>query len=226
MKIVGEIPARLGSKRVKNKNLRLINGKPLISYAINAAKKSKKLSEIYINSESEQIGSVAKKYGVKFYKRKPELAKDNIVSDQFNYDFLKNIETDILVMINPVSPLITEKDIDKVINYFNKNNFDSVITIKEERLQAFCNGKPINFNPKKLLPMTQDISPIQLCCWSVCVWRAKTFIKSFEKNGYAVFSGRVGFFPLNPLKAIKISTEEDFKLAENLLKITARESKK
>jgi len=225
MKIIGEIPARLGSKRVKNKNLRLINGKPLISYAINAAKESKYLSEIYVNSESKQIGNIAKKYGVKFYKRKLELAKDNIVSDQFNYDFLKNIEADILVMINPVSPLITGKDIDRVVNYFNKNKFDTIITVKEERLQAFCRGEAINFNPEELLSMTQHIPPIRLCCWSICVWRVKTFIKSFEKNGYAVFSGKIGFFPLDPLKAIKISTEKDFKLAENLLKINYNSKK-
>lgn len=219
MKIVGEIPARLGSKRVKQKNLRLINGEPLITYAIKAAKQATTLSEIYVNSESDIIGNIAKANGVRFYKRRPELAEDHVVSDQFNYDFLKNIETDILVMINPVSPLITGKDIDAVVNYFNQNEFDTVISVKEERLHSFCEEKAINFNPNALLPMTQDIPPIQICSWAVCVWRAETFIETFETKGYAVFSGKVGFYPLDPLTAIKISTEDDFKIAEVMLKI-------
>jgi len=219
MKIVAEIPAHLGSKRVKQKNLRLINGKPLITYAINAAKEATTLSEIYVNSESDVIGDIAKANGVCFYKRRPELAEDHIVSDQFNYDFLENVEADILVMVNPVSPLITGKDIDAVVNYSLEKEFDTVISVKEERLQAFCEGKAINFNPNALLPMTQNIPPIQMCSWAVCVWRAETFIESFESKGYAVFSGKVGFYPLNCISAIKISTEEDFQIAEAMLKV-------
>ena len=217
MKIVGEIPARLGSKRVKQKNLRLLHGKPMITYAIDAAKQATTLSEIYVNSESDILGDIAKANGVSFYKRSPELAEDNISSDKFNYDFIRSTGTDILVMINPVSPLITGEDIDAVVNYFLQNEFDSVISVREERLQAFCEGKPINFNPDALLAMTQDIPPIQLCAWSVCVWRATTFLQSYEEKGHAVFSGKVGFYPLSIFKSVKISTEEDFRLAEALL---------
>jgi len=219
MKIIAEIPARMGSKRVRNKNVRLLNGKPLIYYTIEACKNSSILKDIYVNSESEEIGKLALKYGVKFYKRSSELAKDEIASDQFNYDFLINNDCDILVMVNPVSPLITGEDIDKVVSFYRANDFDTVITAREERLQAFCEGKPVNFNPNGLLPMTQKIPPIQLCCWSICIWRKEMFIKEFEKNGYAVFSGKVGLYPLNPLRAIKISTEEDFHLAEMFLKV-------
>lgn len=222
--IIGEIPARYGSKRVKQKNLRNINGKPLICYAIEASKKSKKLTDIYVNSESDIIGKIALENGVKFYKRNPLLSTDTAASDQFNYDFIKGTNADILVLINPVSPLIEGKDIDAVIDYFLKNDFDTVITIKEERLQSFYEGKPINFNINKMLPRTQDISPIQICSWCVCAWNCKTFIKNYEKKGHAVFSGKVGFYPINKLKSIKISTEEDFLLAEALLRY--RESKK
>lgn len=218
MKIVAEIPARLGSKRVKQKNLRLINGIPLIAYAIRAAKEATTLSEIYVNSESGVFGDIAKEQGIYFYKRSPELANDETLSDQFNYDFLKNVEADILVMINPVAPLIRGKDVDVVVNYFVQNNFDTVISIKEETLHSFCQGKAINFDPDTPLPKTQNIPPIQICSWAVCVWRAKTFIQSFESKGHAVFSGKIGFCPLDPITATKISTEKDFEMAEMLLK--------
>jgi len=216
-----EIPARMGSKRVKQKNLRLLNGRPMISYAIEAAKESG-VSEVYVNSESEIIGKLAEEHGVRFYKRKPELSEDSVTSDLFNYDFIKTIKPDVLVMVNPVSPLITGEDIDAAIGYFHEGAYDTVITVREERLQAFCEGKPVNFNPEGILPMTQNIPPILLCAWSVCLWRARTFVKSYEAKGYAVFSGKVGFFPMAPLKCIKISTEDDFRLAEAVMESEKR----
>ena len=70
------IPARLGSKRIKKKNLRLIDGLPLIQYIVNAAKASSLLDEIYINSESTQFADIAEESGVKFYQRPEELSSD------------------------------------------------------------------------------------------------------------------------------------------------------
>ena len=218
-KIIASIPAREGSKRVKKKNLRLLNGKPMISYAIEASKKSKYLSDIYVNSDSDEIGNYGKELGIKYYKRKKYLGGDNISSDEYNYDFINNLKPDILVQVNPVCPLITGEDIDKIIKYFLDNNLDSLVTVREERLQAFCNNKPINFNPNKKLPRTQDINPIQICAWPVCVWKVNEFIKNYEKVGHAVFGGNLKLYPVSFLKSLKISYEEDFGLVEKILYI-------
>ena len=69
MKIVCMIPARLGSTRVKNKNLRMINKKPLIQYIIDSAKKTKYLKDIYINSEASIFKTIADENNIKFYQR-------------------------------------------------------------------------------------------------------------------------------------------------------------
>jgi len=217
MKIIAEIPARAGSKRVKNKNLRLINGKPLIGYAIEAARKSTLLTDIYVNSESDEIGAYGESLGVKYYKRPKELADDTTTSDEYNYDFFKAVEPDILVQVNPVCPLVTGQKIDKILQHFMDNNIDSLITVRSERFQAFCNEKPINFDIKKKLPRTQDIPPIYICSWPICIWRKKCFVKSYEKNGHAVFSGKLDLFPVSFLTSLKISYEEDFILAEKLM---------
>ncbi|EAK5530531.1 acylneuraminate cytidylyltransferase [Campylobacter lari] len=217
-KYIAEIPARLGSQRVRQKNLRLIEGEPMIAYAIKACKNANSISEVYVNTESDLIGQVALDYGVKYYKRSQELALDHIVSDQFNYDFLKKIECETLVMVNPVSPLVESSDIENAIKFFETNQLDSMISAKDERLQCFYQGKPLNFNKDGLLPMTQNIDPVQVCVWTVCIWRRESFIKSYEKNGYAVFNGKCALWPIDPIKSIKISYEEDFLLAEQLLK--------
>ena len=76
MKVIAMIPARLGSKRVKNKNLRLLGGKPLIAHVIETVKETNIFDEIYINSESDVFKQIADSYGINFYKRPSELSTD------------------------------------------------------------------------------------------------------------------------------------------------------
>ncbi len=111
MKIVAMIPARLGSKRVYRKNLRLLSGKPLISYVVESAVKSNVFDEIYINSESEKFKKIANHHGVKFYKRSDSLSQDATNNEDFLTDFLENIECHCLVQLLPTSPLITGNEI-------------------------------------------------------------------------------------------------------------------
>src|SRR3989304_395347 len=67
--IIAMVPARIGSTRLKMKNLALINGKPLISYAIDAAKASGVFSRVVVNSDNEIFAGVAERYGADFYLR-------------------------------------------------------------------------------------------------------------------------------------------------------------
>ena len=76
MKIVAMIPARMGSKRVKAKNLRLIKGRPLIDFVLQTISKLDVFNEVYINSEDVVFENIAKKYGFKFYKRDEKLSSD------------------------------------------------------------------------------------------------------------------------------------------------------
>jgi len=220
MKIIAEIPARAGSQRVKNKNLRDLNGKPLISYAISAALESKLLTDVFVNTDSDDIGNYSVKQGARFYKRSAVLASDHATSDQYNYDFFQYTGADILVQVNPVCPFVTATDIDFAIRHFLDNGFDSLITVREERFQAFYDGKPLNFDIEKKLPRTQDITPVILCAWPISIWRRTKFMENYEKAGHAVFSGNLCLYPVPLIKAIKISYEEDFAVAEKLMQIT------
>lgn len=122
-------------------------------------------------------------------------------------------------MVNPVSPLILSEDIDAALELFYNQNYDTLVSVREERLQSFYNQKPINFSLEQKLPKTQDIKPIQICVWTLAIWRAEPFVRAYEQNGYAVFNGKVGFFPIPLLRSIKVSYEEDFLTAEALLKL-------
>ena len=190
----------------------------MVSYAVEACKKSMFIDEIYINSEADIMQVFSEEYGVNFYRRKPELALDHITQDEFNYDFLCNVKTENLVLVNPVSPLVLPEDIDNAIRYYEKNELDTLISVREEKLQSFYKGKPINFSTKALLPMTQSLSPIQLSAWTVCIWNAKKFKAHFEEKGFAVFVGKYGLYPFDPIRSLKVSTESDFRLAELYIK--------
>ena len=206
----------------RRKNLRTICGKPLISYAIDACLGSDQLDEVYVNTESDLIANVAREQGAKVYKRSAALAQDDVVSDQFNADFLENIECDALVMVNPVSPLVETVDINAAIQCYIKNDYDTLLSVREDKLHTFYDGKPLNFSTDSLLPMTQNLRPVQTCVWTVSIWSRSVFLDSFRKNGYACFSGRIGFFPIEPLKSLKISYESEFQMAEELIRAGAR----
>ena len=91
-RIICMIPARLGSKRIKYKNLRYLANKPLICHVLETVKATNLFDDIYINSEADVFAEFCKEYDVKFYKRSKELASDDITNDKFIYDFLLNTE--------------------------------------------------------------------------------------------------------------------------------------
>ena len=226
MRYVVQIPVRLGSKRVPMKNLRLLNGIPMVSYSIIASKKSKLISKIFLNSEGPIMKKISKEHEIEFYERPSYLLGDNVRQDEFNYDFLTNNDCENMVMVNPVSSLILPKDIDDAIKYYEKNSLDTLISVKSEKYQAFYKNKPINFLDKDLLPKTQDLEPVKLCAWSICIWNKKKFLEEFEKNGFAVFVGKVGLYDFDPIRCLKVSNEFEFKLAEILVQQRSNSSKK
>ena len=86
--IYAMIPARAGSERLKIKNLSLLDGKPLISYSILAAKDSGVFKKIIINSDNELFKNISERYGVNFYLRPEELGGSTITSDEVVLDFM------------------------------------------------------------------------------------------------------------------------------------------
>lgn len=216
-RIIAHIPARAGSKRVKSKNLRYLAGKPLLAYTLQAALKSKKLSSIYVNTASDIIAGLAKEMGVEVYMRPSELASDTTTSDQFNMDIIVSLNLDTLVMINPVCPFINYDDIDYAISEYENGDVDTLITVSSTQMQSFYKDQPINFEMDCQLEPTQNNKPVYICNWAIAIWDAQKFKKHFYNRGHAVFGNKRRLLPINPIKAIKISTEKDFQFAELIM---------
>lgn len=216
---VAMIPARLGSKRVKKKNLRLLGNRPLIAYAIEAVCASGEFDDVYVNSEAEVFKEVADQFGAKFYRRPAELASDEATNDQFALDFMDHVPCDVLVQINPTSPFISADDIRRAKERFEKRTSDTVLAVKEARIEGVLKGQPLNFDPKRQMPRSQDLEPIYLFCNGILAWRTEVFRQNMAGYGCAVYGGKgkTTYLVLKGDATLDIDGEEDFALAELVL---------
>ena len=210
------IPARAGSKRIRSKNLRNFCGKPLLAYTIENALDVFEPEIIYVNSDSADMLNLARSYGVCQYERDANLASDESTGDEFMYDFINNNNADICVMLNPVCPLIKPEDIKRALKSFGENECDTLISCCNTQMQVFCDGQPVNIEENRNLEPTQNNPVVSILNWAVTIWCCKSFKSRYEKQGYAYIGEQRFLFEIEPLRAIKISHEQDFQTAEAL----------
>ncbi len=216
---IAMIPARMGSERLKCKNLRLLSGKPVIAHAIDAAKDSGIFSRIVVNSEHEAFGEVAERYSVGFYQRPAELGSSEARSDDVVADFMSHHPGDLLVWVNPIAPLQPASEICDAVSFMREGVFDTVITTKREYLHSLFGGQPLNFSFTECFAKTQDLEPVESFVYSLMMWNYASFQEAYRENGFAVLSGKVGYYPVARQSTILIKYEEDLQMCEALLRM-------
>ena len=138
-KILVVIPARGGSKGIPRKNIRLLNNKPLISYSINIAKSSAYVDDVVVTTEDSEIALLAEKFGASVIRRSEELAGDEVPLDPVVHDALVQKEKqafdeyDIVITLQPTSPLIKVATLDAAIEKFEDFAIDSVLSVVDDR---------------------------------------------------------------------------------------------
>ncbi|MEQ8195030.1 MAG: hypothetical protein RIB59_11135 [Rhodospirillales bacterium] len=224
-KIIAMVPARAGSQRLKLKNLRLLGGKPVIGYTIEAAKNASVFDRIAVNSDHPIFEKIAERYGVKFYLRPEELGSSETKSDDVIADFMEQHPGDVLVWVNPIAPLQPAEEIRDVVNYFIEGQYDSLITVKNEQVHCVMEGRPLNFNPRELFAKTQDLTPVQPFVYSLMIWRYESFMENYRKDGYALLSGKLGYYAVCRESSVILKYEDDLRMAEALLESKKHTSK-
>lgn len=119
--ILGLIPARGGSKGVPRKNIRMIAGKPLIAWTIEAARQARRLDRCVVSTEDAEIAEVARAWGAEVLDRPPDLATDSATSLSVWQHALSKIPADMLVNLYPTSPVRDVHLIDQVVERFLEN---------------------------------------------------------------------------------------------------------
>ena len=235
MKKVAMIPLLLGSTRIKDKSLLLVHGQTMADYVIQVCKDANIFDEIYINSEHGVFKKLANKYNVSFYGRQPEnggsacrmVNKSSTcngnrcqVNDHFLCDFMRNVESDYMFMVNATSPLLEPETIKKFVNLLVSSDYDSMFSVVEEYSESFVSGAPINFDLAKKKP-TQELNPVQKLSWSISGWKRNSFLASYEKDipnvQGPVFCGDIGLFVVNKIEALDVDDWEDLHLVESYL---------
>lgn len=217
-KVIAQIPARGGSKRVPSKNLRYMNGKPMIAYAVQSALACTELEDVYINTDSDTLEELGRSLGCSVYRRPEHLGSDTATGDDFTYDFIMSKKPDTVVMISPVCPLIETADITAALKAYAESDADTLIACNKTHMQTFLGNKPMNIIVEGPLAASQDNEQVIICNWAVTVWNARVFKELYEKNGGGYFGMNRLFWELDPIKAVKVSEEKDFRLAEALLR--------
>lgn len=133
-KIIAIIPARGGSKGILGKNIKLLDGKPLIAYTIEAALQSKCLDRIIVSTDDKKIAEVSKKYGAEIIKRPKFLAGDKAKTIDAVFHVFDALERekyvfDFLVLLQPTSPLRTAKDIKEAIELFQNTSPELLVSV-------------------------------------------------------------------------------------------------
>ena len=137
IEFVAIIPARLGSKGLKNKNITLIKNKKMIEYSFLSASKCKYLKQIFLTTNDKRIINLAKKYKkIKVFKRDKILCTSNALLKDVILDTLQKIKKNYskaenFVLLQPTSPQRTFKDIERAIRCFKKNKKKNLISVSE-----------------------------------------------------------------------------------------------
>lgn len=230
-KILGIIPARGGSKTLPRKNIKLLLGKPLLSYMLKAAQESKHLSRVVVSSEDDEILDIAKKHGGKdvVLRRPKELAEDltpDIPVLQHAVEAIEkkdNITFDYVVLLHATTPLTDAEDIDAVLKKLVSNtSLDSVVSVYE--VNDFHPMKMKKIENDLLFPYTEGLeekttSPrqgyIPVYKRNVAIYASKRDV--IMKLG-RVWGEKVSPYLMPPEKSIDINNELDFLLAELIMK--------
>ena len=222
-KIIAIIPARGGSKRIKNKNIIKILGKPMIAHSINIAKSSNVFDEIIVSTDSKKIEKISQKYGAKVYRKRPrKLSNDyasliDVVKCEIKF-LKKKIDFDVVCCLLPTALLIDDWDIKKSLNDFKKKRFEflfSATRLNKNILRSFSitDKKLKMIFPKNYKKRTQDLIDIFLDSGKIYWANKTTWMRSNR-----IFSRKSGIYLLPENKGVDIDTYEDLKKVKKLIK--------
>ncbi len=163
------IPARGGSKRIKNKNIKIFFKKPFLSFAIKTALKSKIFSKVYVSTDNIKIANIAKKNGAKIpFIRPKKISSDkstdlDVINHFLNHVKRKKIKVDTLCYLYPVTPLLSAKTLKKCYKILKNKNIPKVMTIGkfsypvQRALIKKRNGEVSFFSKKYSSSRSQDL---------------------------------------------------------------------
>ena len=221
MLIYSFIPARKGSKRIPNKNIKKLNGIPLINYTINHCLKSKFINKTFVSSNDNKLLNLIKGKSIYKIKRPNILSGDTSSTEGAVLHFITYLNKekitlpDLIVLLQCTSPKRHANDIDNAINIFKKKKYDSLFTACSNKnlFWKFNNKKylPINYNFKKRLT-EQRMKEQYVENGSFYIFKTKKFIKHKSR----LFEN-IGIYLMSKINSFQLDDYEDMKILKKIL---------
>ncbi len=218
--IICIIPARSGSKRIKNKNIVKFNGKPLISYPIQTAKKSKLFRRIIVSTDSVKIKKIALKYGAEVpYLRSKKLSNDYTGTNDVLKDVIKKLKLQnfkYVFCIYPTAPLINSRDLKIAFKKMKNKNFSQIVATNKfnfNPLRSFkINKDNISFKWKRYAnKRTQDLKDLIHDSGTFYIYKTDKLM-----NMRSILPKNTSYYNIDRFRAIDINYLEDLRFAEFL----------
>ena len=223
-RVVAVVPARGGSKGIPRKNIADLGGKPLLAYTLAAALEARRVSETVVSSDDEAILAVARAHGATAVRRPPALALDHapctpVVTDAIMQLAAAGRRYDVLVLLQPTSPLRDAADVDAALECFFASDATSVISVVEP---AHSPCKAFRLDEHGLLRgLIDDAAPFKNrqelpTCFYPNGAIYVTSVERFIATG-SLFSERTVPFIMSPDKSVDVDTPDDLAAAAALL---------
>lgn len=232
MKILAIIPARGGSKGVPGKNIKLLNGKPLLAYTSEIALQSNYLTEVMVSTEDAQIKEVAKSLGIKVpFIRPMELAQDHtptidVIIHALSWFENKNIFFDAVCLLQVTSPFRTLDFLDKAIEKFILTDCDSLVSVQKVpheynphwtfEVNADGNLK-IATGETEIIPRRQDLPTTFHRDGSIYITKTEVLLKE-----YSLYGKNIAYIESESEFYVNIDTIQDWEKAEEIIKKTSK----
>lgn len=212
MKIVAMIPARLGSNRLKKKNLLKINDETLVSLCLNKCIRTQCFDKVVLNTESSEIATQAPE-GVEVYYRSKDIANSTATSEDFVRDYLVKNECDYLFQIHTIAPLLMEEEIISFVHKFIDSGKQVGLCYEKIILETVDHKEdPINFTFNKK-QNSQELSSLKKINWCMTGWKTENLLNerclSFGSDRY--------FHEVSKLSGFVIKTMEEYLICKRLM---------
>lgn len=219
------IPARGGSKGLARKNVRLLCGKPLVAWMIDAALKAKRVGRVVVSTDDEEIARVSRSFGADVVRRPPEISGDLATSEEALLHALDQLNKrhGIMLFLQCTAPLVLPEDIDGTVEALEFNAADSALAASPWHRFSWreLNGEAVAVGHDKMnRPMRQQMDTHYLEAGSVYAMRIEGFLNARHR-----FFGKTALFPVDPDRNYEIDSETDFLICETLLRRRLQQEK-
>lgn len=216
-KVLAFVPARGGSKRLPRKNVLPLCGKPLIGWSLDAAKESKYIDEICVSTDDIEIAKVSEDFNVPVPNLRPEsLATDTARTDDVLLYSLKDQDSEIVVILQPTSPLRSAKHIDEALELFIRKKAFSIVSVTScEQSPLWSNTLPDDGNlggfiSEEVLRGGHNISKYYRLNGAIYIFSVKKLIEA----GKIIYTSTSYAYIMDNYCSIDIDNKIDFDFAE------------